>query len=126
MHGEFAWNELLTRDPDGACRFYGELLGWTFDRKTGEDGAYIIARQGDKMVAGIYDMSGRSDLDHLPPHWFAYIAVSDLDAAFAKALDTGAKPIRPPFDIGEYGRCALLLDTTGAAIGLWAKGGAGC
>ena len=29
--GAMNWNDLITPDPDGAERFYGELFGWTFE-----------------------------------------------------------------------------------------------
>jgi len=34
-HGNFCWNELLTRDAEAAKRFYGETIGWTFDAASG-------------------------------------------------------------------------------------------
>ena len=27
-HGEFCWNELMTRDTAAAGKFYSELIGW--------------------------------------------------------------------------------------------------
>jgi predicted enzyme related to lactoylglutathione lyase len=29
-HGAFFWAELVTTDVDGAKKFYGELMGWTY------------------------------------------------------------------------------------------------
>ena len=29
-HGNFYWNELMTRDAEAAKKFYGATLGWTF------------------------------------------------------------------------------------------------
>src|SRR3954468_7531811 len=31
-HGALCWNELNTRDVEAAQAFYGELLGWTFEK----------------------------------------------------------------------------------------------
>ena len=31
LTGAVTWFEVGTPDPEGARRFYGELLGWTFD-----------------------------------------------------------------------------------------------
>jgi predicted enzyme related to lactoylglutathione lyase len=30
-HGKFVWNELNTRDIEGAKRFLSTTLGWTFE-----------------------------------------------------------------------------------------------
>ena len=46
-HGSFYWNELMTRDPEAAKKFYGETLGWTFEAMEGEGPAYWVAKVGD-------------------------------------------------------------------------------
>ncbi len=53
----------------------------------------------------------------VPPHWMSYIAVDDVDARLAKAVDAGAKVLREPFDVPGVGRIAMLTDGGGAAIG---------
>ena len=30
-HGEFYWNELMTRDGERAKKFYADTLGWNFE-----------------------------------------------------------------------------------------------
>ena len=46
-HGHFHWNELLTRDVEGAKKFYGQTIGWTFDSMPTPDGCtYWIAMMG--------------------------------------------------------------------------------
>jgi predicted enzyme related to lactoylglutathione lyase len=39
-HGSFHWNELLTRDPEKAKKFYGGTIGWTFGGMPMPDGTY--------------------------------------------------------------------------------------
>jgi len=55
-HGHFYWNELLTRDPEAAKKFYGDTIGWTFEAMpmAGGHGTYWVAKQGDKPVAGLF------------------------------------------------------------------------
>ncbi|MBB4265942.1 VOC family protein [Roseospira visakhapatnamensis] len=112
---EFCWNELMTRDLEGAKAFYSAVLGWTFTPHD-DAGTYWIARKDDTPVAGLFLMTGDA-FEGIPPHWFSYIATDDLDAAMKAATDAGAEVVRPPFDIDCY-RIAILLDVTGAAIGL--------
>ena len=57
------------------------------------------------------------DFTHLPPHWFSYIEVDDVNARVAKAETAGAKILRPPFEVPDVGRIAILEDPTGAAVG---------
>lgn len=117
MHGTFVWNELMTRDPAAATAFYGAALGWTYDTMATESGAgYWVARLGEQPVAGIMDMNG-PDFAHLPAHWFSYVEVDDVDGRVGEAEKAGAEILRPPFDVPDVGRIAILRDPTGAAIG---------
>jgi len=122
-HGTFYWNELMTRDAEAAKKFYGETLGWTFDGMPMEDGTYWVCKDGDTPVGGIMPMT-RPDFEGIPPHWFAYLAVDDVDARVAKATAGGAELLRPLFDVPGIGRIAILKDPTGAALG-WMTPAAG-
>src|SRR5688572_19733776 len=46
IYGKVVWNDLMTEDLDAARRFYGGVLGWTFDNYSGRlgRGRYAIAR----------------------------------------------------------------------------------
>ena len=47
----FCWPELATSDPEGAKKFYGDLMGWSFhDEPVGPDAVYTMALKGDKLV----------------------------------------------------------------------------
>ena len=117
-HGTFYWNELMTRDAEKAKAFYAATLGWTFDAMPmDEEGAtYWLAKLGDTPVAGIFTMSG-PQFEGVPEHWFAYIAVDDVDARASKAEGAGGKILRPAFDVPGIGRIVILADVNGAAMG---------
>ncbi len=118
MHGTFIWNELMTRDVEGAKSFFAEALGWTFEAMPMPDGGtYWIAKSGEKGVAGLMDMALMTGMDGVPAHWLAYIAVDDVDARVDHAARLGATVIRPGFDVPDVGRIAILRDPTGAAVG---------
>ena len=53
-----------------------------------------------------------------PPHWFDYIEVDDVDHRVALVPENGGNVLRPPFDIPNVGRIAIIADATGAAVGL--------
>ena len=116
-HGKFYWNELMTRDIERAKKFYADTLGWTFDPMTAGGGpTYWIAKTGDDMVGGLFDISGH-DFDPVKESWMSYIAVDDVDARVAKAVKAGAQVMKPAFDVPGVGRIAILLEPGGAAIG---------
>ncbi len=115
-HGMFHWNELMTRDVDGAKGFYAETLGWSFDAFPMENGTYWVAVSDGKPVGGIMDLEGIAPPE-TPPHWFSYIQVDDIDARVAKVATAGGQVLREPFDVPQVGRIAIILDKSGAPVG---------
>jgi predicted enzyme related to lactoylglutathione lyase len=115
-HGNFYWNELMTRDVEGAKTFYGAAIGWTFDGMPMPNGTYWVAKMGDKPVGGIFPMSG-PDFDGVPENWMSYLAVDDIDARVKKATAAGASIMRAPFDVPGIGRIAIIQEPGGAYIG---------
>lgn len=118
-HGHFTWNELMTRDVEGAKAFYGNLLGWTFrEWEMDGTGTYTVFQNDDREVAGMFDIND-GQFEGVPNHWFSYIAVDDVDAAAVKAEAAGGMILRPCFNVPEVGRIAIVSDTTGAAVGIY-------
>ncbi len=119
-HGKVLWNELNTRDVEGAKAYYTAVCGWTFDTMpvAGGGGDYTVGKLGDDMVGGIFDITGMPGLDNVPAHWLTYIGVDDVDAGSAATKSAGGKVIREPFDIPNVGRIAIVEDPTGAVFGL--------
>ena len=115
-HGKFLWNELMTRDAEKAKVFYEKTLGWTFASMPMEKGVYWVANMDDQPVGGMFTMEG-PDFEGIPEHWFCYIAVDDIDARLKLAERAGATVLRPPFDVPEVGRIAILREPGGAAVG---------
>jgi predicted enzyme related to lactoylglutathione lyase len=116
-HGSFCWNELVTHDPERAKTFYAKTIGWTFDPMPMQDGGtYWVAKQGDKMVGGIFEMKG-PEFAQVSEGWMPYLAVDDVDARVKKALAAGGELMRPLFDIPNIGRIAILREPGGAGVG---------
>jgi uncharacterized protein len=116
QHGAFHWNELNTREPEVAREFYEKALGWNFEPMQMPDGTYYVAKSGDAVVGGIFDMKGPR-FEGVPSHWLAYISVDDIDRRVEAAVRLGATVMRPPWDIAGVGRVAILKDPSGAVIG---------
>ena len=67
-HGQFCWNELMTRNVERAKKFYGETIGWTFEAMPMPNGTYWVAKASDKPVDGIFDISG-PEFGPVPESW---------------------------------------------------------
>ncbi len=115
-HGDFSWCELITTDIDAAKKFYSDLLGWTLsDMPMGEAGMYTVFKAGDQDVGGMMAMP-KNMPPGVPPHWTAYITVTDIDAVAKKAQEMGGTALVPPTDIPKVGRFFVLKDPQGAVI----------
>jgi hypothetical protein len=115
-HGTFHWNELLTRDVEKAKKFYGDVIGWSFESMQSPMGTYWVAKMGDKAVGGMFPLVS-PQFDGVPEAWMSYLAVDDVDTRVKKATAVGAKLMRPIFDIPGVGRIAILTEPGGAGIG---------
>ena len=117
-HGHFHWNELNTWNVEGAREFHARTLGWTFDRFPMQDGGdYTVCMADGEPVAGIFGLRKGMGLDDAPSHWFAYVAVDDVDARLGEVEAGGGAVCRPPFDVPDVGRIAIVQDPTGAVVG---------
>ena len=115
--GKIMWCDLMTDDVDGAKRFYGGLLGWTFDMTQGPAGQdYAVASSGNVYVAGMVEVEGATDGTNYS-RWLPYISVADVDTSVSKAVAAGASVAVSARDI-NLGRVAALIDPEGAVIGL--------
>ena len=116
--GTLCWIDLGTPDPDGAKRFYADLLGWeTVDVET-PDGVYTIGRIDGKDVAGLH---GHGEPD--AHGWDSYVAVDDLDATLARVQDLGGTVEYGPHDIPGSARMAVVAGGDGARVCLWQAAG---
>jgi uncharacterized protein len=118
--GSFCWTDAGTTDVPGAKRFYGEVLGWSFnDTPMGEGQVYTMVQLRGKDVAALYTQKPEMREQGVPPHWLSYISVKSVDETAAKVERLGGKLMAPPFDVFDAGRMAVVLDPAGAAVALW-------
>ena len=115
-HGTFFWSELNTSDVEKAKAFFSETIGWTFDTMQNGDPNYWIAFNNGIPQAGIVPLSMFAP-PGAPPHWFSYLAVDDIDKRLEALKKAGGVVLRPPFDVPDVGRIAIVQDPTGAPMG---------
>ena len=115
-HGVPSWVDTEQADPEAACRFYGELFGWTFEdaMPPGAPGHYFIARLDGRDAAAIAPPENDQ-----PVAWNTYVAVEDADATAAAIADAGGEVLAGPQDAGPGGRYAICADPRGARFRLW-------
>jgi hypothetical protein len=107
----------MTRNVEGAKKFYADTLGWSYDAMPMPGGGtYWLAMIGGEPAGGIFDISG-NDYQGVPESWMPYIAVDDVDARVAKAVKAGAKLMKPAFEVPGVGRIAILMQPDGAGVG---------
>ncbi|WP_214369012.1 VOC family protein [Pseudonocardia sp. H11422] len=112
--GACCWNELTTRDANAAAGFYRAVFGWSTKHEPVGPMTYTMWMRGDDPVGGMLVMDDKWPAD-IPAHWMVYFAVSDTDAAAARAQGLGGSVAVPPTDIPP-GRFAVLNDPHGAVF----------
>ena len=115
--GKFVWFDLLTEDVAAAQKFYGSLLGWTFEPQKGSNPPYVIASLGGKHVAGLVSIKHMKK-DVPVSQWLAYASVADVDKAVAAAKKLGATVHREPFEVEGAARAGVFSDPFGALVGV--------
>ena len=120
VSGSFCWIELATVDQAGAKRFYSSLFGWSFvDSPMGPDEIYTMFKLQGRDVGAAYALNQAMREQGVPPNWSLYVSSESADDTVQAAVDAGGGAINGPFDVGDYGRMAVLQDPTGAKINVW-------
>jgi uncharacterized protein len=112
--GRFAWRELVTSDVAAAKRFYGEVFGWSSKEVPMGGMSYTVFSAGGVEVAGSMPLP----MEGVPPHWYGYVTVEDVDAAAARVESCGGKLAMPAQDAPGVGRFAIAIDDQEAVVGL--------
>lgn len=118
QHGSFIWCELMTTDMDAAEAFYKAVVGWTAADSGHPDMPYTVVSASGRGVGGIMMLPDGARQAGLGPGWIGYIGVADVDAAAARVKDARGTIHKPPTDIPDVGRFAIVADPGGAMFAL--------
>ncbi|MGW6318632.1 VOC family protein [Streptomyces sp. NPDC055099] len=116
---EFCWMDLKTRDPAATATFFSATLGWRFAVDEEDWRKATKADVDGHLIGGVSDLANPVYPPGTPAHIAYYLAVEDVDRRAAAATAHGARLVVPPFDAGDQGRLATLIDPFGAAFSLW-------
>ena len=109
--GALSWADTASTDTEAAQAFYTAVLGWRFEQMS-EEPPYWLIKSGDRTQGGM-----TVPPEGVPPNWFPYFAVEDVDAAVKDVEEAGGKPFMGPVDVPS-GRFALIQDPQGAAFAI--------
>ena len=122
--GSWTWNQLATRDLDGAKKFYGDVFGWTAEEaeEAPPESPYLMwqveGQKWDEGLAGVMTIGEELSVDmpdDTPAHWMVYLAVADADAAIETVKSGGGQVLTGPLTI-PVGKLAVFTDPQGAAF----------
>lgn len=114
MAGGYIWYELLTTDPDGAKRFYDEVVGWSISAQPDFPNGYrMIGRYDGKNAGGVFPITHDMMEHGARPIWMGYLHDEDVDARAAAIAADGGQVHMAPFDIPGTGRVAMVTDPVG-------------
>ena len=119
MANPFVHVELNTIDVSKAKAFYGNLFDWKLEDLSMPGGTYTMIHVGEGTGGGIM----QQPMPGAPSAWVAYVLVDDIAAATEKARSLGATVIKEVTEIAGAGWLSIIVDPTGAALGLWKPSG---
>jgi len=125
MPNPFVHVELNTTDVDKAKKFYGQLFDWKLEDVAmgpggppgllASEGRYTMIKPGTGTGGGML----KQPVPGAPSFWLAYVAVEDVAASTQKAKSLGAKIMLDVTEVPGAGWMSIIIDPTGAALGLW-------
>src|SRR6516225_1841873 len=107
--GKFIWNDVMTSNTKAAMAFYSDVIGWEAQEHVMPDNrTYTVFSKGPAMVAGLMPIPEELRTEGARPCWSGYIASNDVDADAARVATAGGAIKRPPADIPNVGRFAVV------------------
>ncbi|MFF2846894.1 VOC family protein [Streptomyces sp. NPDC058001] len=113
------WVDAMLPDVEAGKRFYGDVLGWTFDEGAGAEYGYYTQAYSDG--ANVAALAPKSD-GRMPTVWTVYLATPDAVALAGRIRGAGGQMVMEPMPVGPFGTMALAADPGGAVFGLWQAG----
>jgi predicted enzyme related to lactoylglutathione lyase len=113
---DWAWVQLLSRQPVEAAAFYEKALGYvvTDDTRTAWPDDRLLTHDG-VAYAGLTPLpEGKGTRGG----WLGYVRVAGVPAAVEKAKALGAQVLLAPLDVPGAMQVAIITDPLGGAIGL--------
>jgi len=111
----FVHVELNSTDVSKAKTFYGQLFDWKLEDVPMKDFTYTMIQVGEGTGGGMM----KQLIPGAGSFWLAYVEVADIRASTKKAGSLGAKIMKDVTEVEDMGWLSILVDPTGAMLGLW-------
>ena len=122
---------MMTHCPQGYLGWEGDsywliYCGSNIDKPREKVGIHLVRFKADATLGYRWlnapDCRNFKDPDLGPDDeddlgWFAYVAVTDLSTALARATTGGGQVVREPWDVPGVGRIAIVNDNAGNTMG---------
>ena len=115
MPNPFIHVELNSTDVEKSKAFYRKLFNWDLEDVAMKDYDYTMIKVGEGTGGGMM----KQLIPGAPSSWLAYVEVNDIAAATKKAKTLGAKIMKDVTEIMDMGWLSIIVDPTGAMLGLW-------
>ena len=116
MGNPFVHVELNTTDREKAKAFYRGLFDWKLeDTDVGAGEMYTMIGVGEGTGGGMM----KQMIPGASSAWLPYVDVADIHAATKNAKSLGAKVMKDVTPVMEMGWLSIIVDPTGAMLGLW-------
>ena len=104
------WFEVLGKDSNRLCEYYGSLFGWTFG---GDPGRYATVNVNGRGIPG-----GVGAVYPNTRSWVTfYVETTDVTASLADAVKLGGRVVMPRTELPDV-TLGVFEDPEGHAIGL--------
>ena len=113
--GRLCWNQLMSKDPDSAAKYYEAVFGWTTTVQDMGDGKYWLFRSGEHAAAG---MMAINPAEEYPDFWMPYVEVHDVRETCKEVEELGGQIMISPSDVPDLATIAVTADPTGAILGI--------
>jgi predicted enzyme related to lactoylglutathione lyase len=103
QQGQIIWHDNITNDIESNIRFYGELLGWSFERQ----GEYVVVLNVGVPIAGMVELKPEEDAGKRGG-WISYMSTRDVDETVSWVAGTGGKVLCGPAKMKNRGQYAMV------------------
>ena len=115
--GDWIWIQLMSRDARKAAEFYRKVAGYAVVENTTSNRLSDYVLTSDSFARATVRTMSSAD-EKVNPTWLLFVRVKAIGESVARVRQLGGKVlIEPKGEILE-GKVAVVLDPTGAAIGL--------
>jgi len=117
MGNPFVHVELNTTNLPKAKAFYAKLFDWKLQDLPADapGGEYTMIKVGKGVGGGMM----KQMIPGAGSAWMPYVLVKDIDAATKKAKRLRAKIMKGVTEVEGMGWLSIIVDPTGAVLGLW-------